>query len=346
MLNSITLATKFQPLLDEVYKANSLTADLESNEVIFDGSQTVKVLKLEVPALGAYSRNSGYTSGDVTANWEAFTLTQDRGTEFSVDAMDDEETLNMTFGKSSSEFIRLSVVPQVDAYRFAKMAQSAGIGGKSAALSTAQNVIDAIAAAMTEMDEDEVTPDGRILYITPTCKGLIDSLDLTKSKAVMDRFAKIVIVPKGRFMSNITITNSGYAKNTTGTTKSFTGDGSKKTFTLTDKPAYLDSVTVDSAAKTEGTDFTYDSATGIITFGTAPADTKAVVATYGVGKDVNFMIVEPSAAFAVAKHTKLRAFDPDTNQDADAWKFQYRIYHDAFVYENKASGIYVHNSTT
>jgi len=42
------------------------------------------------------------------------------------------------------------------------------------------------------------------------------------------------------------------------------------------------------------------------------------------------------------KHTLPRIFDPDTNQQKDAWKFDYRIYHDAFTYENKTKGIYVH----
>lgn len=279
MANTINLVTKFQPLLDEVYKAASLTSDLENSAVKFDGSNTVKVLKLTVPPLGTYTRNTGYTAGDVTAEWEAFTLTQDRGTEFSVDAMDDEETLNMTFGNASSEFIRRSVVPQVDAYRFAAMASATGISSASAALTTGDAAIKAINAGMTKMDEDEVTAEGRILYITPTLKGLIDELDSYRSKACMERFSKVVVVPQSRFYSAVTISNTGFAK------------GSE-------------------------------------------------------AKNLNFMIVEPKAAFAVAKHKKLRVFDPDTNQKRDDYLFQYRLYHDMFVYPQKAAGIYAHKSST
>ena len=280
MANTINLVTKFQPLLDEVYKAASLTTDLENSAVKFDGSKTVKVLKLTVPELGAYTRNSGYTSGDVTADWEAFTLTQDRGTEFSVDAMDDEETLNMTFGNASSEFIRRSVVPQVDAYRFAAMAGATGVGTVAGAnLTTGDAVVKAISAGMTTMDEAEVPAEGRILYITPTLKGLIDDLESYKSKACIERFAKVVIVPQSRFYTAVNVTNTGFAK---------------------------------------GTD----------------------------AKNINFLIVDPKAAFAVAKHKKLRVFDPDTNQKRDDYLFQYRLYHDAFVYPQKAAGIYVHKATT
>lgn len=280
MANTINLVTKFQPLLDEVYKNAALTGDLENSAVKFDGSKTVKVLKLTVPPLGSYTRNTGYTSGDVTADWEPFTLTQDRGTEFSVDAMDDEETLNMTFGNASSEFIRRSVVPQVDAYRFAAMAGATGISTvAAAALTTADAAVKAINAAMVKMDEDEVTPEGRILYITPTLAGLIGELESYKSKQVMTRFAKIIQVPQTRFYTKIDVDATGFKKNTD-------------------------------------------------------------------GKNINFMIVDPKAVFAVAKHKKLRVFDPDTNQKRDDYLFQYRLYHDMFVYPQKAAGVYLHKSTT
>lgn len=279
MANTINLVTKFQPLLDEVYKAASLTTDLENSAVKFDGSKTVKVLKLTVPPLGTYTRNSGYTAGDVTADWEPFTLTQDRGTEFSVDAMDDEETLNMTFGNASSEFIRRSVVPQVDAYRFAALAGAEGIGTASAAITTGDAAVKAILTGMTAMDEAEVPADGRILYITPTLKGLIDDLETYKSKACIQRFSKIVVVPQSRFYSAVDIDATGFKK---------------------------------------GAD----------------------------AKNLNFVIVDPKAAFAVAKHTKLRVFDPNTNQKSDDYLFQYRLYHDAFVYPQKAAGVYAHVSTT
>ena len=65
---------------------------------------------------------------------------------------------------------------------------------------------------------------------------------------------------------------------------------------------------------------------------------------------LNFMIVLPRVVEAVAKHTKLRIFLADgdegtganKNQNQDAHKFQYRIYHDIFAYENKVAGIYCH----
>lgn len=64
------------------------------------------------------------------------------------------------------------------------------------------------------------------------------------------------------------------------------------------------------------------------------------------GYKINFMIVHPSALTKVVKHAQPRIFTPDQNLDADAWKFDYRIYHDTFVYENKVKGIYLHRGAT
>lgn len=60
-------------------------------------------------------------------------------------------------------------------------------------------------------------------------------------------------------------------------TQTFSGTGSATTFTVTDKPEKLISVTVDG---TETTAYAYAKATGVITFTTAPGSGKAIVVTY------------------------------------------------------------------
>jgi hypothetical protein len=66
------------------------------------------------------------------------------------------------------------------------------------------------------------------------------------------------------------------------------------------------------------------------------------------GYDLNFVIVHPSAVVPITKISKTRVFSPSgenglpVNQDADAWKFQQRVYHDCFVLANRVDGIYAH----
>lgn len=62
-------------------------------------------------------------------------------------------------------------------------------------------------------------------------------------------------------------------------------------------------------------------------------------------KDINFMLVYKPAVMQAVKFAMPKVFTPDENQEKDMWKFQLRIYHDAYIYENKAAGVYVHKST-
>ena len=59
------------------------------------------------------------------------------------------------------------------------------------------------------------------------------------------------------------------------------------------------------------------------------------------GSKINFMIVCPESVIQATKLALPKVFDPDSNIIKDEWLFQYRLYHDAFVYENKANGIYL-----
>lgn len=73
-----------------------------------------------------------------------------------------------------------------------------------------------------------------------------------------------------------------------------------------------------------------------------PTDASSAGGYSATGQDINFMILHPSAVVQVIKHVIPRVFSPQVNQEADAWKINYRIYHDCFVLTNKTAGIYVH----
>ena len=61
--------------------------------------------------------------------------------------------------------------------------------------------------------------------------------------------------------------------------------------------------------------------------------------------NINFLVVEKSAAIQFAKRVNSKIIDPEQNQDADAYKYGYRQVGIADAYENKRSGIYLHKST-
>ena len=333
MANTINLAKIYIPILDEVYKEASLTAAMDTSaELIREGYNANEIIipMIAMDGLGDYSRNDGYVKGDVTLTWETVKAEFDRGRKFQVDDLDNIETGGVAFGRLAGEFIRTKVVPELDAYRFAKYAQTDNISvvGVAAALTTGAAVIAALRAGTTKMDEDEVPMEGRILYITPTLGGLVDDLDTTKSRAVLARFASVVLVPQTRFYTAIT----QYDGHTSGQ----------------EAGGYIKGAT--EYAKTTDTDIasgkTYYTKSGS-TYSEVASPAKANLNTYyEAATDINFMIIHPSAVIQANKIVKPKILNPDVNPDGDQWVYGYRLVSIASVYENKTAGIYLHKSTT
>ena len=208
MANAITLAKIFVPILDKVYKNASLTSVLDGNpELVRQGANYNELIipKISMQGLGDYSRNGGYVNGDVTLTNETVKCNFDRGRMFSVDNMDNQESVGIAFGQLGSEFLRTKVAPELDAFRFASYAGTTGISKISAGATLADGaaVIAALRAGVNKMDEDEVDANNRYLFITPTLYGMIRDLDTTKSKEVLEGFAGVVKVPQSRFYTAI-----------------------------------------------------------------------------------------------------------------------------------------------
>jgi hypothetical protein len=288
MPNSLEFAKKFVPVIDGIYKAAGLTEGMDSaTQVDFTGVNEVKVLKVSTTGLGEYDRSTGYPAGDITASWETISLAVERGKELSIDRMDNEETLGLVFGEVTGQFMREYVIPELDAYRFSKYASTTGISKATAAVLTADDILESIDEAVRQMDEDEVPLEGRRLYINSDLKPILNAA-LTRqfgSDSAVNTVLKtyndmpIVYVPKKRFYTAITLNDGsaswGYAKG-------------------------------------------------------------------GTAKDINFMIIYPQSILQAKKFALPKIFTPDENQTKDAWKFQFRLYHDCYVYENKVKGIYLH----
>lgn len=286
MPNNIALFQKYIDVLDEVYKEAAKTAVLDSDATLARaGANTNEIVipKLSMDGLANYSRNSGFVGGSVEMVYETVKFNFDRGRSFTVDAMDNEETAGIAFGKLASEFIRTKVVPELDAFRFAAYASTEGISSAAGALASGANVVTALRTATSKMDEDEVPMERRILFITPTLKGMVEDLDTTKSREVMARFSQVIVVPQSRFYTGVKL---------------------------------------------------HDGVTG--------GEEAGGFAKGADGKNINFLVVSPDALMQYSKHTVSKIVAPEANQDADAWKFMFRSYGLADVYENKVAGIYLH----
>ena len=217
-MNNIELSTVYLPLLDEVYKNEVKTSVLDGDEATVKKGQNgeIKVAKLDMDGLGDFDRNSGYTEGTSKLTWETIKYDKERSQKLKIDRLDNEESLGIAVAKLSSEFIRTKVAPETDAARIAKIASVEGISKKQETITTGDEMLKALRAGTNKMDEDEVSTENRILFITPTGKAMIDDLETYKSKAVMSRFSQVIEVPQTRMYTAVTLndgkTNFGYKK--------------------------------------------------------------------------------------------------------------------------------------
>ena len=298
-INTLATATLFQQTLDKVAIQEAVTGWMDANagQVIYNGGAEVKIPKMSTDGLGDYDRDLGYPQGGVTLEYETRTVTQDRGRKFQLDAMDINENNFVTTGASvMGEFQRVSVIPEIDAYRISSLITKAITFDKqveygyTAAEGTILRKIKEGIAVIRDHGYNgplviHATSDA-IMELEMALAGKIRAVDFTKGgvSTKVPAIDDVPIIPtaKNRMYSAIKI-----------------HDG-----------------------KTEG-------------------QKKGGYEKASNGLDANFIILPTSTPIAVTKQDKMKIFDPDTNQDADAWKMNYRRYHDIWVLDNKLDSIFV-----
>ncbi len=234
MPNNITLFKKYIDLLDEVYRLEAKTSVLDGDGTLTRmGANANEILipKISTSGLSDYSRQDGYEKGSVTLEFETKKFNYDRGKKFSVDAMDNEETVGLAFGALAGDFMRNHSIPELDAFRFAKYASYTGVEKTSGDISNVDDALDGLRLAQTTLDDSEVPASQRILFATFQMINDIQNADTNKSKAVLASFDQIIGVPSSRFHTAVTLNN--------GEDGGFTPGGSEINFLVIHKPAVL-----------------------------------------------------------------------------------------------------------
>ena len=166
---------------------------VDTNAGDFVDTNTVKYPIITVPdTVQTYGRASlagttgkslyGNTKG-VNVRYETFTLTQDVSEHLYIDRLDEKESV-ATAGRMLSDYIRLTLQPTIDKYRFAKLAEKAGTKVGDTTVS-ASNIDGLLTDATEALDEKGVPEVGRVLGVTPkTFKFLKQSKDIILDEAV------------------------------------------------------------------------------------------------------------------------------------------------------------------
>lgn len=225
MPNSIAFAQNYTSVIDEVYQRASVSGVLNSGRRMVRADHNAKEIlipKISVTGLGDYTRNVGYKTGAITYEFETKTFNYDRGIRLFADVMDVEEAgVNDCFVEAGAELQRTQVAPEADAFTFAQIASHKDVKVVPEDLSeaAATDILQALRAVTSAMDERQVTLGSRYLFITPTLKGVLDDYSYanpTMSNRVLERFARVIEVPQVRFYTKIDLksgdTEFGYAK--------------------------------------------------------------------------------------------------------------------------------------
>lgn len=231
MANSIELFKKNAPeLLDKVYKSVATTADFDMNGALVKAganANEIIIPKLSMDGLGDYSRNSGYTDGDITLNNETVKFNYERGRRLKTDAIDNEETGGVIMANLSSEFLRTKVVPELDAVRYATYSALEGItdvASDGVTYADGQAVLTALESAMAKMTNDEVPEEDRHLRITSDLLSKAQYVARNVNNDILTKFASVKVVPQSRFYTAIELNDGvsegekigGYKKASTG----------------------------------------------------------------------------------------------------------------------------------
>lgn len=300
-INTLQYSQQFQTVLDAQMLAGATSAFMEANagQVKYDGGDTVHIPEISMQGLAKYDRDEGFNQGSVTLKFNPYKMTQDRGRTFQLDSMDVNETnFVASAGTVMGEFQRTQVIPEIDSYRYSKIA----------ALATAENKVTTgftpAVATILEKLEAEIT---EIQDVVGEDEGLIIVMS-TKLRTILNNADKF-----NRYLNVAEFKNGSV--NTT--VKSFNDIPILGVPSARMKTAYIFN----------------DGKTASQQAGGFKADTGA--------KDINWIIMPQRAPIAVSKTDKVRVFTPELNQKADAWKIDYRKYHDLWIPKNRFAAIRV-----
>ncbi|UQF24217.1 hypothetical protein M2909_04310 [Vagococcus lutrae] len=305
MANTLEYSKIFQPVLDKQVVQESTTGWMEANagQVKYNGGDEVKIPSMIMDGLGDYNRQTGYVDGDVTLTWDTHKLTQDRGRRFHLDAMEvDETNFVATAGSVMGEFQRTQVIPEIDAFRYSKIATLAKDAGNSRDIElTEANALDELFKDLATLEDKIGEQNNVIVTLSPLM------IELLASNERFKNLTSESVLKQGGLDLRLAAVNGNALRKVA--SKLF-----KSKFVFQD-------------GKTGGQE-------------------KGGFVTAEGAQDINWLITTQDAPIAVSKTDTVRVFDPLTNQSANAWRMDYRKFHDLWIPKNKLEKVYVNFKPT
>ncbi len=302
-INTLATATNFQKALDMLAVREAVTGWMEANagKVKYTGGAEVKIPKMSVQGLGDYDRDNGYLMGSATLEYETKKMTQDRGRKFQLDSMDVDETNFVTTASS--------VMGEF---------QRTKVIPEIDAYRLSKIATEAINANVAGMVQYGYTPGAaNTSALRKVKEGIAAIRDLGYG-------GPLVVHATDSFILELELELANKIS-----TVNF-----KKGGIITKVPAVDEVPIIPTPANRLVTAIKLND-------GKTSGQEKGGFEKGATAKDINFEIMPLKTPVAISKQDKMRIFDPNTNQKADAWAMDYRRFHDLWILENKVNSIYV-----
>ena len=165
---SVNYASKYSSMIDERFKVGALTESAVNNDYDFIGVKTVNVYSVPTAKMNDYTRtgdNRYGTPEELENGVQEMTLSRDRSFTFTIDRGNyDDNMMANAAGMSLQRQIDEVVIPELDIYRIAKMAASAGNTGQGQI--TKDNAYEAFLDGTVALTNAKVPTAGRVAFVS------------------------------------------------------------------------------------------------------------------------------------------------------------------------------------
>ena len=192
-INNIAFKTEMTAELDKKLVQGAQTGIFADNNLRakFVGAKTVTIPVMGMSGLGDYDRDTGFARGGVSVSHKPFTLTQDRGVSFQIDAQDaDESGIPGLAGQVMGEFVRTKVVPEVDAYVLSKLAGVATEKSQTITGTIASNIYKMINEAKIKAQNAIGYDEELVCFVDSTALAALQNSAEISRHLVMNDFKK------------------------------------------------------------------------------------------------------------------------------------------------------------
>lgn len=177
MATNYNYATRYETEIQDILRQDALTSELETPHVNWLGAKSFAVKSLNTSGYKPHTRDLGWNQGTVEDKETIYTLDFDRDIQFFVDQMDVDETNRaLTAGNVTGQFMRANAVPEVDAYRFSKIAAKAvELGQASTTALTKANIYEELKKAILPIRKYGAS--NMVIYMSSEAMDLLERSD-------------------------------------------------------------------------------------------------------------------------------------------------------------------------